>query len=116
MNVFVTEFYKNLLRETGASFIFGTATAAARGVLWNDSNLVAKQAQALRRGTEYAQYTMVYNALVYALTKMRIRAGYAAAVGFFVSSYLSGRRNGVAFGIKNGLLGLLMSMAGRMFG
>lgn len=116
MKILISDFYKNLLQETGTSFIFGTATAAVKGILVNDSNILIKQVQALRKGTEHAQYTLLFNVLVYAFTRLRLRAGYASALSLFLSSYVAGKRNGFLFGVKNGVFGLVMSVLGQVFG
>lgn len=115
MKVFISEFYKNLVQETGTSFIFGTTTAAIKGMLNNDSNIIVKQIQALRKGGEYARYTLVYNIFTYFLSRLQIKSQYASMLSLFLTSYLVGRRNGFLFGVKNGLFGLSMSLLSQIY-
>ncbi|KAI5169503.1 hypothetical protein PAEPH01_0773 [Pancytospora epiphaga] len=116
MKTLLSDLYKNLMLETGTSFIFGTTTAALKGTINNDSNIIVKQIQALRKGYEHARYTMIYNTLLYICTRMRLKHIYASAFSIFVSSYLVGARNGLRFAFKNGLFGLLMSFLSRAYG
>ncbi len=109
------EFYRNLIRETGVSFIHGVTTSSIKSFINNKTNLILAQVQALQKGLEHAKFTLIHNIIVYGLLKGHMKVSFANMLGFFLSSFLTGSRNGIIFGLKNGFFGFLLTFFNRIY-
>lgn len=107
----MTDLYKSVVEEVGSSFIFGTATAAVKGLLGGESNIIAKHVQAIRRGASYAEYTLLFNAMLYACRLLGVKKKVSALGCIFLCSYLTAKRNGTVFALKSAVFGLAMSIS-----
>lgn len=105
----MTDLYKSVVEETGTSFIFGTATATIKGLFSEEGNAIAKQVQAIRRGASYAEYTLLFNTMLYVSRLLGIRKRVSALGCIFLCSYLTARRNGIVFALKSAVFGVVMS-------
>ena len=113
MNRLLVEFHKNLIEETGTSFLLGVGTAAIKALWEGENNLIIKQVQAIRKGASSAQYALLFNTALFLLSRLRIRAAYSSGLSLLLCSYILGRRNGVVFGLRNAIIGLVLSLLSR---
>lgn len=115
MQEFLKNLYKDVATEAGTSFIFGATTAAFKALFTNSSNAITAQTSALRKSLEQTKYAMTYTAISACLSRLYIRKSFAVPASLFLTSYITGLRNGVPFALKNGLFGLLMNLLNHLY-
>lgn len=112
----MTDLYRSVVDEVSSSFIFGTATAAVKSLLCGENNAIVRHVQAVRKGADHAEYTLLFNTMLYICRLLGVRKKVSALGCVFLCSYLSARRNGMAFAIKSAAFGLAMSILGSWIG
>ena len=111
----LADFCRYLIEETGSSFIFGTTTALSKSFFDSENNIVAKNIMALRKGGEYAEYTLLFNTLLLIGRAMKLRRKFALVLCNFICSYVSSKRNGVLFAFKSAIFNLISNLLGSLF-
>lgn len=119
MNKFIkfpfASFCKHLIEETGMSFIYGTTTSIAKSYFDNENNFIIKHISALRKGREYAEYTLLFNILLIASRSIKIRRAYALVFCNTICTYIASKRNGILFTLRSILYNLLSNYLTNFF-
>lgn len=111
----LAEFCRYLIEETGSSFIFGTTTALTKNLFDNENNIIVKNIMALRKGADYAEYTLLFNTLLLISRAMRMKRKFAIILCNFICSYISTKRNGVLFAFKSAIFNLISNFLNTLF-
>lgn len=102
----LSDFYKLLIEESKTSFIYSTASSALKSAFSDNTNVIYKSIQAFKKGIETAKNTLIYNSILIILNILNFKSRASHLLCLLISSYISGRRNGVAFAIKNAMASL----------
>ena len=78
-------------------------------------NIVVKNITALRKGAEYAEYTLLFNTLLLISRAMRMKRKFAIVLCNFICSYISSKRNGVLFAFKSAIFNLISNLLNSLF-
>lgn len=111
----VTDFCRYLIEETGSSFIFGTTTAFTKNFFDTENNIVSKNVMALRKGGEYAEYTLLFNTLLVISRMIRMKRKFALILCNFICSFVSSKRNGVLFAFKSAIFNVISNVLSNLF-
>ena len=115
INFKIADFCRHLIEETGSSFIFGTTTTFTKSFFDNEGNFIVKNIMALRKGAEYAEYTLLFNILLLLSRAIRMKKNLGLIVCNFICSYLSSKRNGVLFAFKSAIFNLISNIMSNFF-
>ncbi|OQS55737.1 hypothetical protein EHP00_437 [Ecytonucleospora hepatopenaei] len=107
--MYIQDFYSNILEEATQSFIFGTINASVKALINKNENdnFIFNQVKALKEGIQFTQYNMLYTSITYIMGFYEINNKIKDAFSIFITSWLIGKRNGVGYAFKNGLLALI---------
>jgi hypothetical protein len=106
-----------ILEGTGSSFLVGALTAMVGSVARNKrvSRYFAVE-QPIRSAGDSAAYAFLHSLLYYGLDRLGLASGVRMVGSSFLASFAIGYRNGLLYGVKNGLSGvvtMLVSMLAR---
>jgi len=109
MRTILPDLYRTLVKETAASFIFGTTSTIAKELFKGERNLISKNITALRRGVEHAEHALLYNTLLFVAEGAWIKKGLSHLLSTVVCSFISARKNGMLFAVKSAIFTLFTS-------
>lgn len=115
MDLKAVETYRSLVEEVQSSFIYGAVTTFIKEKIKNKNNTIVLKIRALRKAADFAEYTLIFNTLMYMMRLLRIKAKISPLLCVFLSSFYSVRKNGFIFAFKSAGFGLLMNIVSSMF-
>lgn len=110
MEIKVCDLYRNLVDEIQESLVYGVVTTFIKEKVKGRNNIIALKAQALRKAVDIAEYTIIFNSLMYITRLLRIKRRISPLLCAFLSSFYTIKRNGYIFAFKSSVFGLIMNI------
>jgi len=108
----LTELLRHVIKEVENSFVYGYFTSMTSP---SSNNIIMKHVKSIRKAGENAKYALLFNLMMYAMTKLNVKISYGSIISIFITSLIIGSRNGCNFAVKNGMYGVMYTVAKRTF-